>query len=103
MRFLLKISMPVEAANETIRAGTLPKVIGAMLQDLKPEAAYFVAIDGQRTGLIFFDMQDPSQIPAVAEPAFLAFNAHVELTPAMTIEDLQKAMPGIEQAVQKYG
>ncbi len=37
-----------------------------------PEAAYFLAEDGMRTALIFFDLQEPSQIPAVAEPAFLA-------------------------------
>jgi divalent metal cation (Fe/Co/Zn/Cd) transporter len=38
----------------------------------------------------------------VAEPWFLAFDAHVELHPAMNLEDLKKATPGIEKAVKNY-
>jgi hypothetical protein len=45
---------------------------------------------------------DPSRIPALAEPCFLAFNASLELHPAMTADDLAKAGPGIEAAVKKY-
>ena len=70
--------------------------------DLKPEAAYFAADNGKRTGFIFFDLKDASQIPAVAEPWFLAFDAHVEFHPAMNLEDLKKATPGIEKAVKNY-
>jgi hypothetical protein len=103
MRFLLKASMPVEAGNAAIKDGTLPKKIQSILADLKPEAAYFSDDNGRRTAFIFFHMQDNSQIPAVAEPWFLAFNASVEIHPAMTAEDLAKAGPGFEQAVKKYG
>ena len=48
-------------------------------------------------------MDDVSQLPAIAEPWFLAVNASIEVTPAMVPEDLQKAGPAIEQAVQTYG
>ena len=94
--------MPVEAANAAIRNGSLPKTIQSILADLKPEAAYFCDWDGMRTGFIVFDMQDVSQIPAVAEPWFLAFNASVEIHPVMSPADLAKAGPGIEDAVKKY-
>ena len=103
MRFLLKAELPVEAGNAAIKDGSLPKKIQSILDDLKPEAAYFVAWNGKRTALIFLDMQDPSQLPAVAEPWFLAFNASVEAVPAMVADDLKKAGPAIEQAVKKYG
>lgn len=103
MRFLLKAEFPVEAGNAGIRDGSLPKKIQSILDDLKPEAAYFLASNGKRAALIFVDMQDPSQLPAVAEPWFLAFNASVEAVPAMVAEDLRKAGPAIEQAVKKYG
>jgi hypothetical protein len=102
MRCLLKASIPVETGNTAINEGTLPKTIESILDDLKPEAAYFMDDNGQRTGYIFFDLKDASQIPAVAEPWFLAFNARVEIHPAMNLEDLKKAGPGIEKAVKNY-
>ena len=98
----MKVSMPVEPANAAIRNGSLPTTINSILADLKPEAAYFTDWNGMRTGFIIFDMQDTSQIPAVAEPWFLSFNAAVELHAVMTPADLAKAGPGIEDAVRKY-
>ncbi len=103
MRFLLKAEIPVEAGNAAAMEGSLAKTIQSILNDLRPEAAYFLASNGKRTGFIFIDMQDTSQIPAIAEPWFLAFNAKVEITPAMQIEDLKKAGPDIERAVNRYG
>ncbi len=47
-------------------------------------------------------MQDPSQLPALAEPWFLALGAAVEVVPAMVADDLEKAGPSIEQAVKNY-
>lgn len=47
---------------------------------------------GQRTGWIVFDMTDPSQIPEIAEPLFLNFDAAVEFVPVMNAEDLQKGL-----------
>ncbi len=70
---------------------------------MKAEAAYFVADHGMRTGYIFFDMQDSSQIPALAEPFFLAFNASISIQPAMNPQDLGKAMAGMDHAVKAYG
>ena len=103
MRCLLKVTIPVDAGNVAISNGTLPKTIESILGELKPEAAYFAEDSGQRTGFIFFDLKETSQIPAVAEPWFLAFNADVEFHPAMNLEDLKKAGPGIERAVKTYG
>jgi hypothetical protein len=102
MRCLLKVLIPVETGNAAISDGSLPKTIDSILSDLKPEAAYFTDEHGQRSCFIFFDLKDPSQIPAVAEPWFLAFDAHVEIHPAMNVDDLKKAGPGIESAVKKY-
>ena len=103
MRCLLKVSIPVETGNTAISDGSLPKTIESILADLKPEAAYFAEDKGNRTAFIFFDLKDTSQIPAIAEPWFLAFNAQVELHPAMNLEDLKKAAPGIDKAVKSYG
>lgn len=103
MRFLLKVNIPVETGNAAVRAGKLGETIQSILADLKPEAAYFTDDKGQRTGFLFLDMQDVSQIPAIAEPWFLAFNAGIEIHPVMRPEDLAKATASIEKAVEKYG
>ena len=102
MRCLLKVSIPVETGNVAIADGTLPRTIESILNEVKPEAAFFAEENGERTGFIFLDMKDTSQIPALAEPWFLAFNAHVEFHPAMNLDDLKKATPGIENAVKRY-
>jgi hypothetical protein len=103
MRCLLKVSIPVTTGNAVISDGSLPKTIESILADLKPEAAYFAEDSGKRTGFIFFDLKETSQLPAVAEPWFLAFDAHVEVHPAMNLDDLKKATTGIEKAVKNYG
>jgi hypothetical protein len=101
---LLRVSIPVEAGNAAVKDGTLGTTIERLLADLKPEAAYFFADDeGQRSGSVVFDMKDPSQIPAIAEPWFLAFNAKVSLRPVMTPQDLAKAGPSLAKAAKQHG
>ena len=103
MRFLLKAEFPVEIGNAAVQDGSLGKTIRSILDDQKPEAAYFLASNGRRTAYLFLDMQDASQIPKLAEPWFLAFNASVEIVPVMTPDDLKKAEPAMVEVVKKYG
>lgn len=103
MRFLIKASMATEAANDLARSGQMSPTIRQILDELKPEAAYFTEEMGERTALLIVDMADASRIPAIAEPWFLAFDARVEFHPLMTPEDLEKAGPGIEAAVKNFG
>jgi hypothetical protein len=101
---MLRVSMSVEAGNAAVRQGTLGKTVEQIVADMKPEAAYFTAEDnGQRTGYIFFDLKDPSHIPAIAEPWFLAFNAALTFRPVMNAQDLAAAGPGFERAAKMYG
>jgi hypothetical protein len=56
-----------------------------------------------RTAIMVVDMADASQIPAIAEPWFLAFGASVEIQPVMLPKYLAAAEPAIENAVKKFG
>ncbi len=100
MRFVVHVSLPVEKFNEAIYDGTIEKKMGKILEETKPEAAYFTAKDGKRGGFLIVNMSDPSEMPKIAEPWFLLFDAKVEFLPAMTPQDLQKA--GLENLAKKW-
>ncbi len=102
MRFLVKVSMPVEAGNRAVKEGSLEKTIQRILGEQKPEASYFTALNGLRTGILIIQMDDASKIPAIAEPWFLAFNANVEILPVMLPQDLQKASDSIASSAKTY-
>jgi hypothetical protein len=91
MRFVVHVSFPVEKFNECVRDGTAGEKLGRILEATKPEAVYFTATGGKRGGYLIVDLASASDIPRLAEPWFLYFNATVEFLPAMTPADLQQA------------
>jgi len=101
MRMLMQVKFPIEPFNSYVRDGSIGAKMQKIMADIKPEAAYFTAVDGHRGGILVVNMDDPSKIPALAEPWFLVFNAHVEIQPTMTPEDLGRA--GLEALGKKWG
>jgi hypothetical protein len=92
MRTMLRWTVPVEKGNAMIKDGSMARSIEALLAKTRPEAAYFMAHEGKRSGLIFFDMKEPADIPRIAEILFLEADAEVEFTPVMNGDDLKKAL-----------
>ncbi len=82
----------MERGNETIRDGSLAKTIESLMEQLNPEAAYFWPENGERAGMMVFDMADPTEIPQIAEPLFMNVDAAVEFLPVMNAEDLKTAL-----------
>ena len=103
MKFMVTASWTVAAGNAAARAGTMGETIQSILDDIKPEAVYFAAEGGMRTTIMVVDMTEASEIPAVAEPFCLAFDASFDIKPLLEPEDLAKAGPAIEAAVKKFG
>lgn len=91
MRMLMSVTMPHEPFNAAVRDGSVGTKLERILEETKPEAVYFTERNGHRGAIVIFDLADPSKIPAVAEPWFLAFNADVEFRIAMTPADIKKA------------
>ena len=100
MRCLIKFDLPVEKFNAAVRDGSAGKKIKQILDDIKPESVYFWEEDGRRGGIMVVQLDKASQIPAIAEPWFLHFDAAVSIHPCMTPEDLAAA--GLEELGKKY-
>ena len=101
MRFMITCRIPVEKGNEVAKAGSLDSTIQSIMEELKPEAAYFSEIEGGRSGYIVVNMDDASQISLIAETLFLGLGATIQVHRVMVAEELGQATPAIEQAVQK--
>jgi len=98
MRVLMKVQIPTEAGNDAIKDGRLPRIVASSLDALNnAEAAYFIAEDGKRTALIFFEMADSSDIPPAAEPFFMGLGAEITLVPAMNVDEMRA---GLSKAMQ---
>jgi hypothetical protein len=95
---MMKVSMPVEAGNKGVKDGALPKTVMGFVEQMKPEACFFTAVDGQRTGFFVFDLKDPTMIPSICEPFFMNLNASIDLSPAMNLEDMKV---GVEKAMKR--
>ena len=50
MRTMLKWTVPVEQGNQAIKDGSLMRTIESLVEELKPESAYFMPLDGERGG-----------------------------------------------------
>jgi len=92
MRTMLRWTVPAARGNEAVKDGSIAKTIESLMAQLKPEAAYFMAWEGQRSGMLVFDMKEPSQIPIIAEQLFMGLDAAVEFIPVMNADDLKKAL-----------
>ena len=101
MRMLLNVVLPHEPFNTLVRKGTAGQILGKILEAIKPEAVYFTEQEGHRGATLVVHVEHPSQIPALAEPWFLHFNADCKFRIAMTPEHLERA--GLQELGKKWG
>ena len=103
MKYIMKVRMSIEKGNEALGDPQFGHKMTDLLAEIKAEAAYFTTICGQRGAFIVVNINDASELPALAEPFFLWLDADIDWYPVMRPEDLAKAGPAIGAAVQKYG
>ena len=96
---MIRVKIPVESGNASIRSGRLPQLMERVLGELQPEAAYFTTDGGIRTAFLFVDVKDVADMPKLAEPFFSELNASVEFLPVMNVEDLKRGLKQIQATV----
>jgi hypothetical protein len=92
MRLMLKFTIPVAKGNRAAADGSLARAMDTLLEQVKPEAAYFTLQDGERAGLIIFNETDPARLTMINEPLFAELEAAIEICPVLTIDDLRKGL-----------
>jgi hypothetical protein len=92
MRMMMKISIPFETANQAVKDGSAGRIMQTSLEALRPEAAYFYPAEDGRTVLLFIDVKENSDIPAIGEPFFQGLKARITFTPVMNGQDFQAGM-----------
>ena|ERR1035437_3930033 len=100
MKLLFTITIPVEPFNTLARSGAAGPKMGAILEATKPESIYFTGSGSGRGAVVVYDVADGSQIPSLAEPWFLSFNAQIEYSVAITPQELMSS--GLEELVKKW-
>ena len=96
MRIMLRVTIPVEQGNKAIKDGSLAKTFQALMEEHKPEGAYFHAHQGKRSGVFYFDLKDTTDIPRIVEPLFMHLNAEIEATPVMNADDLKAGLAKVK-------
>lgn len=103
MRFMMMATPQIDRTNAAMKEGRFAGQIQSIMDEIRPEAAYFAEIDGERSAIFIVNIEDASGIPAVAEPFFQGLNAKVRFHPVMLPEDLMRAGPAIDAAAERYG
>ncbi len=92
MRTMIMVQLDTPTSNQAIRDGSIDSVLGRLLGEMKPEAAYFYSRGGNRAFTLVVDIPDPSFIPVFVEPFWLEMNAHVDMFPCMNVDELRTGL-----------
>lgn len=97
---LVKVTCPLEPFNSMVKNGSAGKVIGHIIEEIKPESIYFTELEGCRSAVMITEVSASDNIPSIAEPWFLNFKAKCEFRIAMTPDDLMNA--NLEELGKKW-
>jgi hypothetical protein len=89
MRFLIRTRIPTEDGNKMVQDPNFLKNLEEYMNKVKPEAAYFMPIDGHRSAAFIVNIQSNDQVPAVVEPLFQWMGANVDVIPVMNFDELK--------------
>ncbi|HEU5016409.1 MAG TPA: hypothetical protein VFT69_00390 [Pseudolabrys sp.] len=96
MRTLLLARIPTKQNDSVAREGGIRDTLAKVLEDLNPEAVYFAPVDGERTMIAIFDLNESSDLPRLTEPLFSRLGASVQMMPCMNLEDLRAGLSRVQ-------
>jgi len=103
MRVMVRFAFPTESGNTDIASGKVAKVFQQLIEDLKPEAAYYYPEGGLRAGHFVVNMDESSEVAGAVERFCFGLNAKIDLVPVMNGDDLHKALSGVGDIAKRYG
>lgn len=92
MRLLVRAKIPVDAGNKMVQDPNFLKNLEQYMNKVKPEAAYFTPIDGDRAMSFILNIDNNYEMPSIVEPLFQEMGAKVEVFPVMNFDDLKKGI-----------
>jgi hypothetical protein len=92
MRFLIRAKIPTDGGNKVVQDSDFLKKLEDYINKVKPEASYFMPIEGHRAGAFIVNLESNDQVPAVVEPLFQWWGANVDVIPVMNFDDLKKGL-----------
>jgi len=102
MRWMVKFWIPVSEGNELVKSGKIGESFHSLMEDYKPEAAYFFPENGVRSGFMILNANDSSDLVKVAESFWFGLRAEIAVTPVMNGDDLGKGLSEIDGIVKRY-
>ena len=100
MKILMTAMFPNEPFNSMVREGKIDGIMNEIMESQKPEVIYFTEVEGHRGAVCIIDINNQSQLPSIAEPYFLNFDAECHFTIAMSPQDLKAA--GLNEIGKKW-
>lgn len=92
MRFLIRTRIPTEPGNKMIQDPDFLKKLEDYMNKVKPEASYFMPIEGQRSCAFIVNAERNEQLPAMVEPLWQWMGANVDVIPVMNFDDLKRGL-----------
>ena len=94
MRMMARVEFDLEKGNEVVSSGAIQDIFNRVMEQLRPEAAYFGPVNGNRGAYLIVNMEDSSQLPPFSETLYQEMHAKIEWFPVMTADDVRR---GLEQ------
>lgn len=92
MKIMMRVTIPVEKGNQAEADGSLSQIIQDLVEEVKPEAAYFFMEDGERAALLVFEETDAARLTKLNEPLMAKLEASIDHKPVLSLDELIKGL-----------